>query len=348
MQALVLTDKKQFELQSLPTPTPGPDEVLIAVRACGICGSDVHGMDGSTGRRRPPIVMGHEAAGVIAGLGANVTGWRTGDRVTFDSTISCGHCPHCRRGEVNLCDHRRVLGVSCEEYRQAGAFADYVVVPARILYRLPDALSFEEAALIEPFTIAFHAVRRHPVRLNDSALIIGCGMIGLALLQTTRLAGFGRIVAVDTAADRLRQAKELGADDIVNSAEGDALATLLRLTEGRGFDHVFEAVGIAPTVDLAVRAARKGGAVTLVGNVTPSVPMPLQLVVTRELSLAGSCASAGEYPACLDLMARGALSAKPLLSAVAPLREGASWFDRLYQREPGLLKVILAPDAQPA
>lgn len=348
MQALVLTDKKQFELQSLPTPTPGPDEVLIAVRACGICGSDVHGMDGSTGRRRPPIVMGHEAAGVIAGLGANVTGWRTGDRVTFDSTISCGHCPHCRRGEVNLCDHRRVLGVSCEEYRQAGAFADYVVVPARILYRLPDALSFEEAALIEPFTIAFHAVRRHPVRLNDSALIIGCGMIGLALLQTTRLAGFGRIVAVDTAADRLRQAKELGADDIVNSAEGDALATLLRLTEGRGFDHAFEAVGIAPTVDLAVRAARKGGAVTLVGNVTPSVPMPLQLVVTRELSLAGSCASAGEYPACLDLMARGALSAKPLLSAVAPLREGASWFDRLYQREPGLLKVILAPDAQPA
>lgn len=348
MQALVLTDKKQFELQSLPTPTPGPDEVLIAVRACGICGSDVHGMDGSTGRRRPPIVMGHEAAGVIAGLGANVTGWRTGDRVTFDSTISCGHCPHCRRGEVNLCDHRRVLGVSCEEYRQAGAFADYVVVPARILYRLPDALSFEEAALIEPFTIAFHAVRRHPVRLNDSALIIGCGMIGLALLQTTRLAGFGRIVAVDTAADRLRQAKELGADDIVNSAEGDALATLLRLTEGRGFDHAFEAVGIAPTVDLAVRAARKGGAVTLVGNVTPSVPMPLQLVVTRELSLAGSCASAGEYPACLDLMARGALSAKPLLSAVAPLREGASWFDRLYRREPGLLKVILAPDAQPA
>lgn len=348
MQALVLTDKKQFELQSLPTPTPGPDEVLIAVRACGICGSDVHGMDGSTGRRRPPIVMGHEAAGVIAGLGANVTGWRTGDRVTFDSTISCGHCPHCRRGEVNLCDHRRVLGVSCEEYRQAGAFADYVVVPARILYRLPDALSFEEAALIEPFTIAFHAVRRHPVRLNDSALIIGCGMIGLALLQTTRLAGFGRIVAVDTAADRLRQAKELGADDIVNSAEGDALATLLRLTEGRGFDHAFEAVGIAPTVDLAVRAARKGGAVTLVGNVTPSMPMPLQLVVTRELSLAGSCASAGEYPACLDLMARGALSAKPLLSAVAPLREGASWFDRLYQREPGLLKVILAPDAQPA
>lgn len=348
MQALVLTGKNQFELQSLPTPTPGPDEVLVAVRTCGICGSDVHGMDGSTGRRRPPIVMGHEAAGVIAQLGSRVTRWSTGDRVTFDSTISCGHCPHCRRGEVNLCDHRRVLGVSCEDYSQAGAFADFVVVPARILYRLPDTLSFEEAALIEPFTIAFHAARRHPVQLNDSAVIVGCGMIGLALLQTTRLAGFGRIVAVDTAADRLRKAKALGADVVVQSGEGDPLAALLKLTDGRGFDQAFEAVGVAATVDLAVRAVRKGGAVTLVGNVTPTVPVPLQIVVTRELSLAGSCASAGEYPACLDMMARGALSAKPLLSAVAPLHEGASWFDRLHRREPGLLKVILAPSNAPA
>jgi L-iditol 2-dehydrogenase len=343
MQALVLTAYKQFELQDLPAPKPGAGEVLIAVAACGICGSDVHGMDGSTGRRRPPIVMGHEAAGVIAAVGAEVTAWSTGDRVTFDSTISCGHCEHCRRGEVNLCHHRRVLGVSCEDYRQPGAFADFVVVPERILYRLPDNLSFEEAALIEPFTIAFHAVRRRPVQLNDSALIIGCGMIGLALLQTARLAGFGRITMVDTAADRLEQARALGADALVNSGDGQALATLLAQTGGRGFDQVFEAVGVAATVDLAVRAARKGGSVTLVGNVNPSIPLPLQVVVTRELTLLGSCASAGEYPACLDMMARGQITAKPLLSAVAPLREGASWFNRLYTREPGLLKVILKP-----
>jgi L-iditol 2-dehydrogenase len=343
MQALVLTAYKQFEVQSVPTPTPGPGEVLVAVKACGICGSDVHGMDGSTGRRRPPIIMGHEAAGVIAALGAGVSGWAVHDRVTFDSTIYCGTCPHCRRGEVNLCDDRRVLGVSCEDYRQAGAFADYVVVPARILYKLPDGLSFEEAALIEPFTIAFHAVRRHVVQLNDSALIIGCGMIGLALLQTARLAGYGRIIAVDTAADRLHQARQLGADETVNSADGNALATLMTLTGGRGFDHAFEAVGVAPTVDLAVRAVRKGGGVTLVGNVTPMVPFPLQLAVTREITLHGSCASAGEYPACLAMMARGAITAKPLLSAVAPLRDGASWFDRLHAREAGLLKVILTP-----
>jgi threonine dehydrogenase-like Zn-dependent dehydrogenase len=287
--------------------------------------------------------MGHEAAGIIAGVGPQVTEWRVGERVTFDSTVYCGGCEHCRRGEVNLCHHRRVLGVSCAEYSQPGAFAEYVVVPERILYRLPEALSFEEAALVEPFTIAFHAVRRRPPQLNDSALIVGCGMIGLALLQTARLAGFGQIVAVDTSADRLLQAKALGADEVVNTSEARGLERLLELTKGRGFDHVFEAVGVEATIDLAVRAVRKGGCVTLVGNVTPTVVLPLQLVVTRELTLYGSCASAGEYRACLDMMVRGAITVKPLLSAVAPLAEGASWFKRLYNREAGLLKVILVP-----
>lgn len=343
MKALVLRNYHELSYDDVPEPAIGPEEVLVAVKACGICGSDVHGMDGSTGRRRPPIIMGHEAAGVIARVGDCVRGWAAGDRVTFDSTIYCGTCAFCRRGQINLCNHRRVLGVSCEDYRQAGAFADFVAVPAHILYRLPDSLSFEHAALIEPFTIAFHAVGRRPCTLNDTAVIIGCGMIGLALIQAARLAGFGCILAVDTAADRLTQAAALGAQATINSATNDALAEILRLTDGVGADHVFEAVGVAATVDLAVRGARKGGAVTLVGNVAPKVELPLQIVVTRELSLFGSCASAGEYPACLAAMARGAISATPLLSAVAPLRDGASWFQRLYSREPGLLKVILAP-----
>jgi len=324
-------------------PNLGPTDVLVSVKACGICGSDVHGMDGSTGRRRPPIIMGHEAAGIIAEVGAAVTGWQRGDRVTFDSTIYCGTCEFCRRGEVNLCNQRRVLGVSCEDYRQAGAFAEYVAVPQHILYRLPDNLSFEHAALIEPFTIAFHAVGRKPATLNDTAVIIGCGMIGLALLQAVRLAGFGRVLMVDMAPDRLAQAARLGAHETINSSDGQALAEILRLTGNRGADQVFEAVGLGATVDLAVRAVRKGGSVTLVGNFAAKVEMPLQVMVTRELSLLGSCASAGEYPACLEMMARGAITAAPLLSAVAPLSDGAAWFDRLHKREAGLLKVILTP-----
>src|SRR5437660_2448450 len=177
MKALVLKDYKRFAYEEVPTPTPAADEVLVAVKACGICGSDVHGMDGSTGRRRPPIIMGHEAAGVISGLGSGVSDWVEGDRVTFDSTIYCGHCEFCRRGEVNLCEHRRVLGVACEDYRQDGAFAEFVAVPQRVLYRLPEKLPFEQAALVEPFSIALHAVGRAPMQPTSTAVVVGAGMI---------------------------------------------------------------------------------------------------------------------------------------------------------------------------
>ena len=343
MKALVLKEYGNLVYEEAPTPECRPGEVLVAVKACGICGSDVHGMDGSTGRRRPPIIMGHEAAGVISVTGRDVRGWKPGDRVTFDSTISCGDCVFCRRGEINLCEERRVFGVSCQEYRQAGAFAELVAVPQRILYRVPEALPFEHAALLEPFTIAFHAVSRLPAALNDTAVVVGCGMIGLTLVQAARLSGFGRIVAVNIAPEKLALAASLGATDTLNSAKVDVVEEILRLTRGVGADHAFEAVGLAATVALAIRSVRKGGAVTLVGNVTPQVEFPLQTVVTRELSLFGSCASAGEYGACLDMMSRGAIDPRPVLSAVAPLAEGAAWFDRLYRKEPGLLKVVLKP-----
>jgi L-iditol 2-dehydrogenase len=343
MKALVLKEYGTFNFEETPDPKPEAGEVLVAVKACGICGSDVHGMDGSTGRRRPPIIMGHEAAGVIADTGSAVGGWKRGDRVTFDSTIFCGSCSFCRRGQANLCEDRRVLGVSCEEYRRQGAFAEFVAVPERVLYRLPDAVAFEHAAMVEPVSIAFHAVRRAPPVLNDTAVVVGAGMIGLFVVQALRLAGCGKIIAVDVVPDKLNLARELGASHMVNSGKEDVLARVRELTGGLGADLAVEAVGMPKTVELAVGCVRKGGAVTLVGNVSPRVDLPLQVVVTRELTLHGSCASSGEYPACLDMLASGSVKTAPILSAVAPLAEGASWFNRLYRKEPGLLKVVLTP-----
>jgi L-iditol 2-dehydrogenase len=343
MKALVLKAYREFAYEDVPAPEPREDEVLIGVKACGICGSDVHGMDGSTGRRRPPIIMGHEAAGVVEGVGSKVEGWQRGDRVTLDSTIYCGRCSFCRRGLVNLCEQRRVLGVSCEEYRQHGAFAEFVVAPARILYRLPQELSFEHGALVEPFAIALHAIGRVPLALNDTVVVVGAGMIGLALLQGLSQMGCGRIISVDMAPDRLALATKSGATDTVNAVEENPAERILELTGGKGADVAFEAVGVAATVDLAIRSVRKGGAVTLVGNVAPNIDFPLQTAVTRELKIFGSCASSNEYPACLDMLARGALRAAPLISARSSLAEGAAWFDRLYRKEPGLLKVLLVP-----
>ena len=343
MKALVLEDYKRFAYEDVPTPQPGPGDVLVAVRACGICGSDVHGMDGSTGRRRPPIIMGHEASGVIAALGAGVTAWKPDDRVTFDSTIYCGECEFCRRGQINLCDRRRVLGVSCEEYRQHGAFAEFVTVPQHVLYRLPDGVPFESAALVEPFAIALHAVRRVPAGPRDAAVIVGAGMIGLALVQTARQTVCNQIIVVDVAQDRLDLAKKLGATHIINPSKNNAAEAILELTGNRGADVAFEAVGVTVTVDLALRCVAKGGSVVLVGNVAPKVEFPLQIAVTRELTIYGSCASRGEYPDCLELLAGGKLQAAPLISATPPLADGAAWFDRLYRKEPGLMKVVLKP-----
>src|ERR1700686_1818384 len=140
MKSLLLSEYNHLEIADLPLPTVGPDEVLVRVEACGICGSDVHGYDGSTGRRIPPIVMGHEAAGTVAGVRAGVRELSEGDRVPFDSTVSCGHCEYCAKGEINLCNNREVIGVSCTDYRRAGAFAEYVVIPKPIIYRLPDTI----------------------------------------------------------------------------------------------------------------------------------------------------------------------------------------------------------------
>jgi len=345
VKALVLEEYGRFEVREVEDPRPGPRDVLIRVEACGICGSDVHGMDGSTGRRRPPIVMGHEAAGVVESLGAEVSSLKPGDRVTLDSTIYDPDSYFSRRGLFNLCDDRRVLGVSCEDYRQHGAFAELVAVPDHIVFRLPPSLAFEEAALTEPVSVALHARNLTPIEEGDTTVVFGAGLIGLMTLQVLKSSPARRVIVVDVEPDRLSLAAELGASHTFDSSRVDVAAEVRALTEGRGADSAFEAVGIEATVRDAIAAVRKGGCVTLIGNLAPDVSMPLQSVVTRQIRLQGSCASNGEYPESLELIASGAVDVKRFISATAPLEEGAAWFERLRRGEPGLMKVVLKPNA---
>lgn len=328
MRALQLVEYQQFDLVDLPTPNLQPDEVLIQVKACGICGSDIHGMDGSSGRRIPPIVMGHEAAGVITQTGAKVTDFTAGDAVTFDSTIFCGECSYCQRGEINLCENRRVMGVSCGDYRQNGAFAEYVAAPARILHRLPTGMSFEHAAMVEPVSIAYHAVRRSGIKPGQSAAVFGVGMIGLLIVQVLRVFGASRIVAIDLDPAKVALAKSLGATH-------DTLDELV--------DVALEAVGITPTVTASINGVNKGGTVVLVGNLSPKVEIPLQSLVTRELNVFGTCGSQGEYPECLELIANGQVQVDPLITNRIGLEDAAEYFARLYKAEPRLMKVMVCP-----
>jgi len=341
MKALLLSQYRHLELTDLAVPEPGRDEVLIRVAACGICGSDVHGYDGSSGRRIPPIVMGHEAAGTVAAAGKDVTALSERDRVTFDSTIYCGECDPCLRGNINLCDHRQVLGVSCGDYRRAGAFAEFVVVPARIIHRLPENLSFAEAALLEAVAVAIHAASLVPVPSGSTALVVGAGTIGLLLQQALRVAGCARVFVADVEATRLKLSRELGATATLTGP--DVAQQISQLTNGSGVDIAVEAVGKTETVNAAIESVGKGGSVILVGNISPQVTLPLQRVVTRQIRLQGSCASAGEYPRAIELVSSGMIRVKPLITAVAPLSDGPQWFERLYAREPNLMKVVLTP-----
>jgi (R,R)-butanediol dehydrogenase/meso-butanediol dehydrogenase/diacetyl reductase/L-iditol 2-dehydrogenase len=344
MNALLMEEYKKLRFTGAPDPKiSSPRDILVKVKAAAICGSDVHGFDGSTGRRKPPIIMGHEAAGEVVETGGEVKRFHAGDRVVFDSTIYCGDCYYCRHGQVNLCDHRVVLGVSCDEYRRDGAFAEYVVVPDYICYPLPGDLSFEEASITEPAGVAAHALRITPITLNEIAAVVGAGPVGLLLIQILRASVSGKIAALDTDPARRRTSLSLGADEALDPADPDLPEKIRDLSGGRGIDRVFEAVGAAAPIQTAVSIVRKGGSITLIGNVSPGIELPFQSVVSRQISLIGSCAIAGEYPLVLDLMARKKIDARSLISKKAPLSEGQMWFDKLYNREDNLLKVVLIP-----
>jgi L-iditol 2-dehydrogenase len=343
MKALVLTQYNKLEIKEVPEPHIQPGEVLVRVKAAGICGSDVHGMDGSTGRRIPPVIMGHEASGVIELIGAGVAEWSPGDRVTFDSTIYRFDDWYTRKGWYNLSDNRMVLGVSCPDFRREGAFAEYVAVPQHILYRLPDNISFEQAAMVEPVAVALHALNLTAVSLNDTAVVGGSGMIALFVIQLLRLAGCSKIITFDLDPGRLELALNLGATHAFPANDPKLTEEIKKPTLGRGADIGFEVVGITSVLNNVIASVRKGAQITLVGNVSPEVNLPLQQVVTRQLKIQGSCAICGEYEPALDLISQGQIKVDPLISAVAPLEEGATWFNRLYNHEKGLMKVILKP-----
>jgi len=343
MKALVLEKYMDLRFEDVPPPEIGPSDVLVKVQAVGICGSDVHGIDGSTGRRIPPIIMGHEASGVIEKKGEQVKNWEVGDRVTFDSTIYNPTDWYSRKGMYNLSDGRKVLGVSTDEFKKNGAFAEFVSVPQHILYAIPEGVSFTQAALVEPAAVALHAINISNFKPEDVVVVLGAGMVGMFVVQLLKIKGCKQVIAVDLEDHRLQLAKNLGADAIFKPNDPQLQKTIHSLTQNRGADLAIEVVGINDTIQLAIDLVRKGATITLVGNISPQVQLPLQKIVTRQLRLQGSAAINGEYPDILKLIADKKLDVTAILSAEAPLSEGATWFKRLYEKEKNLMKVILKP-----
>lgn len=343
MKALVLEEYNSLVYKDVPDPVIQPGEVLVRIKACGICGSDVHGLDGSTGRRIPPLIMGHEASGIIEATGSAVTKWKSGDRVTFDSTVYKLDDWFTREGRYNLSDNREVLGVSPGDYSRNGAFAEFTAIPEHILYRIPDSVTFEQAAMVEAAAVALHAVNISGIKTGDSCAVIGAGSIGIFVIKLLGISGAAGIIAVDNNPLKLQNAQKNGAEYIFESSDKNLDEEIKAVTGSRGVDISFEAAGRSETVNIAIDAVRKGGTVVLIGNTAKVIDFPLQKVVTKELRIQGSCAIRGEYDVILKLLENKKLSVDDQISAIAPLSEGAMWFDRLYRKEGNLNKVILVP-----
>jgi L-iditol 2-dehydrogenase len=275
--------------------------------------------------------------------GKNVTDLAPGDQVCFDSTVYCNTCSACRQGLFNRCVRRQVLGVSVPEFKRDGALAEFVAVPHWIVARLPEDMSFVHAALLEPASIGTHAANRRPIGNSDTAVVIGAGTIGLFILQAARLRGARRIVACDISDFRLDLARQVGADECINSQSNPLKEAIAELTDGRGADVTFEAVGFAQTFREAIAITKTGGSVVAVGNLAKETEFNLQELVSRELTFTGSYASSGEFRTCIGLIASGQIKVGPLVSEVLPLKDGPSAFKRLLEAKENLLKIVLEP-----
>ncbi len=266
-----------------------------------------------------------------------------GTRVTFDSIVWCGDCPPCRAGHTNLCQIRQTFGVSTPAFRRDGAMAEYVLVPGRLLHPLPDSVSFDAGAMVEPAAVAMHAARISGIASGDLVVVLGAGLIGNLAMQAARTLGAGAVAVADIVPERLELARRLGADIVIDSSRVDPATSLERATGRRTADVVLEAVGIQATIDLATALTRPGGSLTLIGNVTPRIEQDLQGIVSGELTVRGSSASAGEYPDCIERIADGRLRVAELISRTQPLEEGLPAFEALHRGEPGLMRIVLRP-----
>ena len=338
MKALMYLGPRNMPMQDIPEPAVQDGEVKIKVTYCGICGSDIHGYSGSTGRKIPPMIMGHEFCGTVAELGAGVTGFTIGQRVVVLPVESCGTCPQCRAGLTNICQNRRGLGVMDVN----GAFTEYICFSAKYVYPLPDSLSDVEATLLEPLAVAFHAVRSAQPVEGKNVMLVGAGTIGQLILKCLALYGCKTVIASDVVDTHLQKALENGADVVVNPMDREKMDQTLREHDLLGnIDVTIEAVGATPTVQQSIDYVANHGRVVWVGNAAKMVEINMQSVVTREVFLRGSYAyDAADFEQCLKLMAERKLDVTNIISGVVNLDEVSGVMDQVLDKKIDVFKVV--------
>jgi L-iditol 2-dehydrogenase len=347
MEALVVVEPERFEIREVPVPEPGPNEVLARVRAVSICGTDAHLIHGDYPGFWPPafpFIPGHEWAGEIAALGpgADRLGWKVGDRVAGTSHDACGVCQKCVEGRYNLCENYGKQGLHRQYgHNYQGADATYVVHGVKCIFRLPDALTFEHGALIDPASIALHVANRGQVRPGDAVAVTGAGAIGLLAGDAALIRGAARVIVVGRGR-RLAKAAALGFET-VDTAAGDPVGAVRRMTGDLGADVVLECAGVPETVAWALDMLRRGGRCAAVGIPTASAEINLQKLVLDELELVGCRASAGEMRRVIPHVEQGRMRVGEMITHRFPLSQYAEAMATFNDRSSGAIKIIVAP-----
>jgi 2-desacetyl-2-hydroxyethyl bacteriochlorophyllide A dehydrogenase len=339
MKALMYMGPRNMEIVEVPEIYPKQGEVKIAIKSSGICGSDTHGYLGTTGRRTAPMIMGHEAAGEVVELGSGVTKFAVGDRVVVFPIKYCGHCEYCLEHLENICANRTFLGTMSEN----GTNVDYICSKESLVIHLPEGMSYEYGAMIEPFAVAFRAVSQAMPLQGKTVMIIGSGPIGLLILMIARQRGAEKIIVSDLVENRLRLALDLGADYVVNAAKGDLGEQLKQHIGSDKVDITIEAVGISPTVQQSVNYLKNKGTAVWVGNSEKLVQVGMQEIVTRELTVKGTYIySEKDFIDAMHLMADGKFDMSKLISATIPLEKADDMFKTLTGGPNDYVKVIVA------
>lgn len=335
MSAYVLHGPKDFRRDERPIPKPGPGEVLIAVHRAGVCGSDVHYYrEFQIGQFIPqhPLILGHEFAGAVEAVGSGVHGFRSGDRVTVEPSLECGTCRFCRAGRYNLCERMRFIGTAATVPHIDGAFAEHVIAPASHCYLLPDAVSYGLGALVEPLAVGANAVSRAGSLFGQSVLVTGAGAIGQAVVLSAALAGASVVYVSDPDEYSRQIAVAGGAAGGVDPRDHDAVSAM-RAEVGGGFDVVFEASGVPAALVGAYEMVDRGGTIVQIGTQPAEVPLPANLVMTKELSVIGSFRYAQVFGPVVDALGTGRLRADHLITAVYPFDELPEAVERASGRD---------------
>ena len=341
MRAAVLVKTGRVELREMPPPTVGPDDVLVAPRAVGICGSDMHlyrhGRIGTSVVERP-LILGHEPAGEVVSVGERVESLKPGDRVIVEPGISCGMCFWCHRGAYQLCPSVRFLGIPPSD----GAMAELIAVPSRFVHRMPPSLSWADGAMIEPFAVGLEAVKRAGVATGDSVVVLGAGPIGLMVLQAARIAGATTLIAIDVAERPLAMAGQLGATAVLDGRSTDLTARVRELTAGHGADHAIEAVGASATVRLSLDLVRRGGSVTLVGIAAePGIPLDTIKIVRTGLTVHSSFRYAHVHAGAIALAAAGRVDLRTFVTRTYKFDDVGEAFREVDAKKTEIVKAIV-------